>query len=231
MKPKEPGGRIVSLDAPAHQEVQLLLPWLLTGRLEEPERAHAQAHVANCPKCQADLAWERALQARYAHLETEADVDRSLAALRERLDAPEPASPMASAAERLRRRWQSLADGIRDAWQAATPALRGTLALQGAAIAALCAGLLFLEAGSRAPAYHTLSAPAHGAPAADAVVRFRPDAQEQAIRTALQRCGARVVDGPTASGAYLLQLPAADRGASLERLRADGAVLLAESLQ
>lgn len=230
MKPSEPGGRIVQLDAPAHNEVQHLLPWLLTGRLDEAERRMALAHVADCPRCQADLDWERSLQARYAHLENQGGADRGFSALRERLQTPLHEEAVEGPGERLRRRWRSLWAGLRVGWHGTTPALRGMLALQAAAVAALAAGLLWVEGANLSP-YRTLSSAGHGAPGADAVVRFKPQATEQAMRDALQRDGARVVDGPTASGAWLLQLPPSGRASALEHLRADPSVMLAESLQ
>jgi anti-sigma factor RsiW len=211
--------RVVRLRPPTHDEAQRLLPWLVTGRLDDDERARVQSHLAGCAQCQAELDWERRLQSRYAETGGEADAERGLAALRDQL-TPQPRTPLAAVAERPRRWWSAL--------RSAAPALRGVIALQAAAIAALAVGLMVTVAPAR-DSYRTLSSPAPTA-AAQAVVRFRPEATDAAIRQALQSSGARLVDGPTVSGAYLLRLPA-DRDAALKRLRADPAVLLAESLQ
>ena len=78
-------------------------------------------------------------------------------------------------------------------------------------------------------AYRALGAPGAAA-TANAVVMFKPDATEQEIRSALRASGARFVDGPTASNAYLLSVRGDDHAGAIARLRAQPAVLLAESL-
>lgn len=62
----------------------------------------------------------------------------------------------------------------------------------------------------------------------DLVVVFRPQATESDIRSALQGAGARIVDGPTASDAYVLAAPVARRTAALAKLRASHGVIMAE---
>ena len=65
--------------------------------------------------------------------------------------------------------------------------------------------------------YHALSAPAEAV--ATAVVRFRPDATEAQIRQGLKDSGARLVDGPTVSDAYVVRLPREHYAAALDKLR------------
>ncbi|MEW6706307.1 MAG: zf-HC2 domain-containing protein [Pseudomonadota bacterium] len=217
-------GRVVRLGPPGHDETQRLLPWLLTGQLDADEQAMVQAHLAACPRCRGELEWERRLQARYAELEGESDAERGLAALRLQMQRPPPAPGLAQRLARLRRGWQ--------AWRGIAPGLRGALVLQGAAIVALLIGLAGLMPPAHDGAYKALGQAAQGPHhQANAVVRFHPQAQDIAMRQALQGSGARVVDGPTASGAYLLHLPAVERDSALRRLRADPAVMLAESLE
>ena len=62
------------------------------------------------------------------------------------------------------------------------------------------------------------------------MVVFRPDTPEREMRRILQASGARVVDGPTATDAYLLAVPAAQAAPALARLRAERAVTLAQPL-
>ena len=59
---------------------------------------------------------------------------------------------------------------------------------------------------------------------------FEPATTEREFRRILQRHGARVVDGPTVTDAYLLRVPDAERQRALEALRHDPAVRLAEAL-
>jgi anti-sigma factor RsiW len=210
--------RIVHLAASAHDEAQHLLPWLVTGRLAPAERARVEAHLAGCERCRAELAWEQQLQQRYAAITDDAEPERALAALRARLDEAPPA--------RARRwsPWPSIAG-----WIAAPRTLRFALALQALLVVGL-AGALWWN-GPRQDAYHALSNGAASAANATAVVRFQPHTSEQALRELLRANGARVVDGPTATGLYLLSLPPEHRAEALQRLRADPAVALLESLE
>jgi hypothetical protein len=77
--------------------------------------------------------------------------------------------------------------------------------------------------------YHALGS-APSAPTGDVIVIFRPDATAGELSKALRESGARLVDGPTAADAYVLDVPQARRNATLAQLRANGAVTLAEAI-
>jgi len=101
------------------------------------------------------------------------------------------------------------------------------LAAQGAVIVGL--GALLMPAWQDAdPAYRALGNGTAAAP--DVVVMFQPDARADHMQQVLQASGARIVDGPTVTGAYLLDVDAARRAQLLAALRADPAVRLAEPL-
>jgi anti-sigma factor RsiW len=42
-----------------NEEVWLLLPWLANGRLQQPERARVEAHVRECPQCAREVAMQQ----------------------------------------------------------------------------------------------------------------------------------------------------------------------------
>jgi len=65
---------------------------------------------------------------------------------------------------------------------------------------------------------------------ANAIVVFRNDATQAETSAALRAAGARIVGGPTAADAYLLQLPE-PAAPALARLRAERAVARVEALQ
>jgi hypothetical protein len=56
------------------------------------------------------------------------------------------------------------------------------------------------------------------------------DASAAQLRAAVEAGGARIVDGPTAAGAWVLAVPPERRDAALEKLRAQPQVTLAEPL-
>jgi len=61
-------------------------------------------------------------------------------------------------------------------------------------------------------------------------VMFRPDTRDSDLRAALTKAGARVVDGPTASGAYVVRIAPANRAQALDGLRAMPQIVLAEPI-
>jgi len=63
---------------------------------------------------------------------------------------------------------------------------------------------------------------------ANAVLMFAPDMPEATIRQSLQAADARIVDGPTTAGAYLVHVP---DDAALQRLAAQPGMRLAQSLR
>ena len=201
--------RILPLDSDEHRAMQTLLPWYTNATLDDVERARVDAHLALCPRCQADVEFQRRL--RGATLaEPPGEVERGWLALRSRLDAkPAGARRPVARAGWLATRWLPLA-----------------LGLQTALVLVLATALL---APAREAEYRTLGS-APGALAANALVVFRADATETEIRRALRACDARLVGGPTVTDAYLLRIP--DLGArSLATLRAEPAVARVESLE
>ena len=208
--------RVFQLDTDEHQSVQSLLPWYVNGTLQGEELALVQAHIAQCPRCQADTAWQQAVRASppATGQAAEGEVDRQWAALSRRL------TPDRSRAPRwyfvlgawLRPRWVPLA-----------------LGLQGATLVAALT-LAWWVAASRDDYRALGNAPPTGGPAANALVVFRPTASEMQIRNALRASRAQLVGGPTATDAYLLHLSPLTSEA-LARLRAESAVLRVESLE
>jgi hypothetical protein len=198
------------MTAATHQQAQPMLPWLLAGTLGDAELAAIEQHVAGCAECQADLEWQRQLRAASAPPDRGFDADRAFAALLPRLGPQAPRVGVLA-------RW-------RDAAAANNTWLRWTAGGQLVAIGVLS---LLLARPSLDTGYRALGA---APPAGGVVVTFRPATPEREIRRILQANGARVVDGPTVTDAYVLALPAAQSGAALARLRAEPAVTLAQPL-
>jgi anti-sigma factor RsiW len=216
-------GQVVPLGSDVHLRVQSLLPWYVGATLDAQERAGVEAHLADCPRCQAELALERSLQAAYAATggaDAPAAADQGFAALRAHIVAGAAPAPRGG-----------LLAGLRARWRESPPWTRWALAGQGVLVAALC-GLLVLPM-SPEPRYRALGGPAAapaGAEGGQLIVRFRPEATEQEMRRVLRDSRARLVYGPTTTDAYLLAVPAGLETTAVQRLRRDKAVLLVESL-
>ncbi|MBV6319561.1 zf-HC2 domain-containing protein [Duganella violaceipulchra] len=222
-------GRIFRMDIPAHQAVQELLPWHASGQLAPEEAQRVREHLQTCVECRRELEWERELRAEAAASDAMpegVDMERALARLMPALGPQEhggtPAtlpSPVAgTSAGRVS--WWRTAAANQPSW------LRWTMAAQWVAIIGL--GALLLRPDNAAAPYRVLgSAVSSGG---NLVVIFQPDTTERELRRILQAQGARVIDGPTVTDAYLLNVPAAGRERALQSLRADPAVRLAEAL-
>ena len=195
----------------SHQQAQPLLPWLLAGTLDDAEQAAVEQHVSACAACQSDLAWQRQLRGASKPADDGFDADRAFAALLPRL------GPRAARTGMLAR-WRHAA-AANDSW------LRWAAGAQLAVIGVLSLMLArpWTDAG-----YRALGAAAQAG--GNVVVTFRPETPEREIRRILQANGARVVDGPTVTDAYVLALPAAQAPAAVTRLRAEAAVTLAQPL-
>jgi hypothetical protein len=144
--------RVLHLDSDPHLAAQILLPWYANATLDAEERVRFEAHLGECPRCQADVEFQRRLQAVPAGRSADA-ADRGWLALRARLEAkPAADTPRATGARGCVVRWLPLALGLQ--W---------------------CSCCSWPPPGWRAAAaeYRTLGAAA-GAAAANALVVFRP---------------------------------------------------------
>ncbi len=196
-----------------HQEVQDLLPSYIGKRLPEERLGPLRAHLAACEACRADLALETRLRADPQREPAGLDPQRAFARLAARL--PEQPRPVPGPLRLLRQRFSGGAGWMPYA-----------LAGQGVLLVVLAVRLI---GAAPAPAqFHALSNGA--APArASLVLMFKPDASSLQIERALRDGNVRIVDGPTVTGAYLLQA-SGDEAVTLRSLRANPAVKLAESL-
>jgi hypothetical protein len=102
-------------------------------------------------------------------------------------------------------------------------------------MAAQLAGLLILgallagDAGD--PAYRTLGSPGRAATSGDVIaVVFDPAITEAELRSLVNGIGGRVVDGPTTTSAYLMEVPVRRSNSAVEKLRRESKVRLAEPL-
>lgn len=237
-----------------HMQAQELLPWHATGDLTPEQQAALQRHLDVCTECRDDAALGLQLAAADPAMPPGLDPERALARLMPLLDtvrqetvAPMPQAPEVVAAAAAGAH-PAPAGGTRPSAGAFGPHAaprpsRAAALLQGlrdalsgggwrnwalAAQCAIIAGLVVLWQPAATPDYRALGSGAAAAP--DVVVVFKPDTSVGQVRQLLQASGARIVGGPTVTGAYLLDVDTAQTPALLSSLRADPAVQLAEPL-
>jgi len=194
-------------------EAMALLPWYVNGTLDLEERRAVEDHLATCALCPDELV---------ALLKVQDVLRRELA------DAPEPSAALwervrnqigESTASQARTVPSGARSQGRTAWarlgDLLGPALRPGWALAAllliAVQAALIVGLLMKGPLQTGPEYHTLTGPTiSGEPSGTRVrlrVAFVEQATERAIRAVMGEIGATIVDGPSAAGFYLIDVP------------------------
>jgi len=171
--------------------------------------------------CQHEVQELRAFHAAYAEPQPAPDPEVSLSRLRDRL----PPQRSAAAGPFV---WQSLRQWLRG--RTSNLWVGWVVAAQFAAIAIL--GVLVMATNEQPLAYRTLGAsgPAEHA-RGNLVVVFDPSVTEEDLRRILRSTGARIVDGPTSTHAYVLQVEPARQADTLAALRAETRVTLAERLE
>lgn len=213
-------GHVVTFPADRHQEVQRLLPWYGTGRIDEAEQALVEAHLEECAECRRDLEAEPALKAALASAAPDAEAGWAALEARARASLPAP--------RRRARPWVQAARGLMRPER-----LKWAVAAQFAALVVL--GAAALQVAPTAPAARHAAYRALGdappARSANVLAMFRPDASVGSVRRSLEASGARFVDGPTTAGAYLLEVPGGESGRALAALRRDPNLTMAEPIE
>jgi len=208
-------------ERPHHDEAEELLPWYATGQLDEADRAKVDAHLAACAHCRQQLASERQLIDAFQAMSPE--VESGWSRIKARLETPAPAmaAPVAAAQRR-----PPLPNPFAELWaMLSRPAIAALAVAQLAFV--VFAGSLLLSLSK--PSYRALgSAPVPAA--ANVIVMFRADATIEDVRDTLKLAGASIVDGPTASDAYLLHVAPQQRAAAIAKLQSSDNVQLAQPI-
>jgi hypothetical protein len=202
---------IIHLRSNPHDEVQELLPWFVNGTLDRAEMERVETHLAECAECRAELAAERQLAAAVESipLGSEAAWER----MERRLDAPANLS----------------SHPVGGVWRKRVPL--GWAIASPAAVAAAFA-LVLINVPARRPSqpqYRALGATEVARPA-NLVVQFQSATRVSDMQGALESVDARLVDGPTDTGAYLLHVDQAKREVALKQLRDNQAIALAQPI-
>lgn len=223
-------GRIIPLHGDPHERVIQLLPWFVTGRLDAGEQAEVEAHLGVCESCRAEERMERRLEAEVSAMPLAAELGWTR--MRERLNAGSPPARERDLGARVVSAWRRAGGRRGRARKPATPRTRriwlGVAVAVQAALMLLMLGVVWPQVGQRIQpgtgvggtatgAYHALGASPTATPG-NALIIFQPDTPERNLRAALMTTGARVVDGPTAAGAYVLHVPAERRAEVLATL-------------
>ncbi|MFC5743534.1 zf-HC2 domain-containing protein [Dyella tabacisoli] len=208
-------GRVLRFEGSVHVEVERLLPWLVNGTLQDNERALVEQHLAECAQCRREAEWQRTLQSAHdAEADTDADATQAWQRMRRRVEE-ERVGRRAAVSKTGTHGW-----GRRRSWW------RWAVAVQASVI--LMLGVMLIQRNPPVAVYRTLGAAQPQS--THLVVVFDPHVSEAQMRSLLRAGNARIVDGPTATGAYVLSVPTAGVANVREALRAAPGVTLVENL-
>ena len=207
-------GRIFPLNASEHAAVDALLPWYVNKTLRGEELERVEQHVAACPACRREVDWLKDVFAACAALAPLPQVelppgDGGLAPG----DSKPPRRPARARAD----------------WQSTPTWMRMLMAAQLAAVVVM--GTLLAFGDGTEPSYRTLGAATPPMSRGEAIaVMFDPAMTEAELRRVVTEVGARIVDGPTTTHAFVLEVPVAQANAAIEKLRAEPRVRMAAAM-
>jgi anti-sigma-K factor RskA len=208
-------GRVLPFGASTHAAADALLPFYVNGTLRGEELAFVEQHVRACEQCQHEVDWLRKTFAALA-------ADGAL------WEAPHVV-PGATRHARDGGRQRTESARIQGKLRTTHSWMRWLLAAQLAAIVVL--GTLLATDTRDVASYRTLGVSNPSAQLHDAIaVIFDPGITESEMQRVVLGVGARIVDGPTSTDAYVLEVPAERAERALQALRTDRAVRLAERL-
>ena len=208
-------GRLLPFDKATHASADALLPFYVNATLRGEELAFVEQHVRDCKKCQREVDWLRTM---FANLATGSAL-------------PEAPRGVVDARQVFgdRRRQDNWGGRIQDRLRTAPSWTRWLLAAQLAAIVIL--GTILASDVRDDASYRTLGTPNPSAQLRDTIaVKFDPATPEGELRRIIQKADARIVDGPTVTDVFVLEIPKERAEKALQTLRAEHAVRLAERL-
>lgn len=188
------------------EEIEMLMPWYITGKLDAADRARVEAYLAAHPEAARQLDLVRAERA-----ETVAANEASpwpSAAASERLMAALPALRQSSSGlQVLKSNLRQLAD----AFVAPAPGAVRWAALAAAVLIAVQTVAIITLVVSQRPGVYEAASGAESGDGIAVLVTFSDSAKAEAISQLLAELDATIVDGPKAGGVYKVRLRTEDR--------------------
>jgi hypothetical protein len=154
------------------------------------------------------------------------EIDSGWARLKQRLEAPTPVAQQRQQPRSRQSWWDKAARDAAAVWHDLNRPAFAAVAF--AQLAILAVGGSVLLSLSR-PSYRALGS-APPPQSANVIAMFRADTTESQMRDLLRSNDASLVGGPTPTDAYLLRVPVRSRASTIERLRADRRVVMAQPI-
>jgi len=193
--------------------VALLLPWYANGTLSVHERHLADAHLAACSSCRAELAELQSMREQLRAASVEQTAPELFQAVRTKIGA--------GAAQQAADRNSPRSDPAGLIGSVAR-GLRALLAPQWAPAAALALVLLqsaaLLWMNQRMTGEGQISSRGLSLAATQIKLSFQPASAEKDLRQLLGEIHAHIVGGPTPEGEYIIEVPTTDAARVAQKL-------------
>ena len=226
------GNTIEMTQLTEREEVEMLVPFYVTGRISQEDAARVDAYLRRNPDFAEHI--ELARDERMATVSVNEALGfpsaRATDSLFEAIDTQTP--PLGATA---RAQTRGLIAAIREFFTAPTPQAVRYAGIAAAAVVMIQAGVITSmmnqpQSGNGDTGYQTASGQQPGALTPAALILFQDGATLSDMTRALNRYGARIVEGPTADGFYRLSfadegLSAADKKTKLAALKAEKDVI------
>jgi hypothetical protein len=208
-------GRVLPFGTSTHAAADALLPFYVNGTLRGEEHAFVEQHIRACEQCQDEVDW---LRKTFAVLAADGALEQT-----PRLGPSAAQLSTSDGRQRIGTARTKTVSRTTPSW------VRWLLAAQLAAIVVL--GTLLVTDTRDLASYRTLGVSNPSAELRDTIgVMFDPSITESEMQRVVLGVGGRIVDGPTATDVYVLEVPAERMNRALQALRADRAVRFAEPL-
>ncbi|MEM7426055.1 MAG: hypothetical protein AAF441_08165 [Pseudomonadota bacterium] len=185
------------------EEIELLLPWYVTGKLEPSERARVDAYLASHDDLDLQLAAIRDDQDNVITFNEQiaAPAAGGLDRLMARLDAEEPEAPR-------RASFMEALQSLFGAW--GSPALKLAAAALVVLVVAQSVALTTLISGQQPGSTFETASGSGAGEGVDLMIGFKPDATAEQIRVLLEDAELSIVGGPLPGGLFEIRLNSAD---------------------
>jgi hypothetical protein len=223
-------GNLLQFSGSPHDAAMRLLPWLVNGTLDGEQKMLVDMHLQECRICRTELASLHALQAACADELDERLPAPAFARLRARVASERPAAGASAGDVPLRTRLRGWLAG----WQQAPGWVRGAVIAQACLLVVVLGVSMLADPAAQPARYRTLggaSAAAVAGGEATMLLVFAPELDQAGTQRLLMGNGARIIDGPTDAGAYVVAVDASRAAAALQALRTARGVQLVEALQ
>ncbi|MFZ6676159.1 hypothetical protein [Undibacterium sp. Xuan67W] len=204
----------------AHEITQELLPWFVAQTLVDEEMDFVKKHVQSCNHCMNDVNFLLKLQTSEALAPTSADIERAFARVLPRLGSNSQIN--------IKRNniFNKLTTFFSHIGASVNTKMSWALAIQAVVIAGLLTHLGLQE--EKYSGYRLQGAT--GKSSGNVVVVFKPETTVKEVQRIMSINDARIIDGPTVTNAYVLNVPEEKLISSVKELRAEPAIELVESL-